>query len=139
MIQKLTVDEVEFVAYELANVLMQWDEPIPAFKTRYPGVLESCLSAPFQTFDKKDLVAGLIPKAALLFYLMIKNHPFENGNKRLAVTTLLCFLRFNNKWIEAPPDELYKLAVHVAESRPKDKNHVIHIIESLLNDYVTNR
>ena len=55
-------------------------------------------------------------KAAVLFYLMIKNHPFSNGNKRIAVTTLLVFLALNAKWIEVSNEELYNFAVWVASS-----------------------
>ena len=81
MIKILSVDEVKHIAFEVAQRLMTWNEPIPDFETRYPGKLESCLASPFQTFDKKDLYKGLIHKAAILFYLMIKNHPFQNATK----------------------------------------------------------
>ncbi len=100
MIKSLSIEEVEYIAFEMARQTMTWNERIPGFETRYPGRLESCLSVPFQTFDKKLLYKGLVKKAAVLFYLMIKNHPFENGNKRLAVATLLCFLMRNGKWLK---------------------------------------
>lgn len=136
MIPEITVAEVELLAYELARQLMQWGEPIPSFETRIPGVLESCLSAPFQTFNKKDLIEGLNRKAAYLYYLMIKNHPFQNGNKRVAVCTLLCFLAKNQMWLFVNNEELYKNAVWVAESKAKDKDNVINIIENFINDSI---
>src|SRR3989344_1819753 len=95
----VTIREVEYLAYSLAQELMSWDEPIPEFASRFPHTLESCLATPFQMFGGKPLYKGLIDKAAMLFYLMIKNHPFKNGNKRIAVTTLVVFLYRNNKWL----------------------------------------
>lgn len=112
----LSLQEVKDVAFKLAQETMTWDEPIPGFATRFPNILESCLATPFQTFDKKHLYKGLTTKAAVLFYLMIKNHPFSNGNKRIAVTTLLVFLALNAKWIEVSNEELYNFAVWVASS-----------------------
>ena len=55
---------------------------------------------PFQTFSAKSLYPSLAGKASMLFYLMIKNHPFLNGNKRIAIITLLMFLLRNNKWLK---------------------------------------
>lgn len=135
--KSLTVDEVKHIAFEVAQKSLSFDEPIPDFETRYPGILESCLATPFQTFDKKDLYKGLIGKSAILFYLMIKNHPFANGNKRIAVTTLLCFLLFNKKWLKVTEsDELYKLAVMVAESKPYLKDQMIEIIKKFIERYL---
>ncbi|MCX6785530.1 MAG: Fic family protein [Candidatus Komeilibacteria bacterium] len=54
------------------------------------------MEQPYQTFGGKQLYPGLIKKSAILFYLMIKNHPFQNGNKRIAMTTLFYFL-YKNK------------------------------------------
>jgi death-on-curing protein len=90
-IQNITIEKIKHIAHELAVQTMSWDEPIPDFETRYPNVLESCIMVPFQKFNRKYLYPGLIGKAAILFYLLIKNHPFQNGNKRIAVTTLLVF------------------------------------------------
>ena len=88
----ITIIEVEYVAFRLARETMSWDEKIPDFSSRYHGKLESCLATPFQGFGGKKFYKGLIDKVAVLFYLMIKNHPFENGNKRIAMTTLFYFL-----------------------------------------------
>lgn len=112
---------------------MTWDEPIPDFETRFPNILESCLATPFQTFDKKHLYKGLIEKTAVLFYLMIKNHPFSNGNKRIAVTTLLVFLSLNGKWIEVSNQELYNFAVWVASSPPQVMGETVSAIESFID------
>ncbi len=94
----ITIAEVEYIAFRLARETMTWDEKIPDFSSRLPGKLESCLAVPFQSFEGKKFYKGLLEKAAVLFYLMIKNHPFENGNKRIAMTTLLYFLFKNRKY-----------------------------------------
>lgn len=132
MIHALSISEVKFIAFEFARKTMSWDEPIPDFETRYPNILESCLATPFQTFDKKYLYRGLIEKSAVLFYLMIKNHPFSNGNKRIAVTTLLVFLALNRKWIEVSNEELYNFAVWVASSPPQVKAHTVQALISFI-------
>jgi death on curing protein len=137
MIKPISIEEVEFIALEMARQTMTWNEPIPSFETRYPGRLESCLALPFQTFDKKLLYKGLSRKAAILFYLMIKNHPFENGNKRIAVTTLICFLMKNGKWLTVVNHEdLYRLAVTIAESDPSYKDQYVEIIISFIERHL---
>jgi death-on-curing family protein len=130
----MTIEEVEYLAFELAKKHMQWNEPIPDFSTRYPGVLESCLANAFQTYGKKDLYPTMLDKAAILFYQMIKNHPFLNGNKRIAVTTLLTFLYLNNKWIRVSNDELYQLAVEVARGHPRLRKLVILNIKEFIRE-----
>ena len=73
MIESISVGDVKQIAFTLARTHLTYDEPIPDFNTRYPNVLESCLVTPFQTFEKKSAYSGLVGKAAILFYLMIKN------------------------------------------------------------------
>jgi death-on-curing family protein len=92
--------------------------------------------APFQTYDKKQLYSGLIAQAAILFYLMIKNHPFQNGNKRIAMATLFYFLFSNKKWIKVDDQELYNFAKWVAESNAKLKNETVSAVEKFLETYV---
>lgn len=135
----LGLAEVEYIAHRLAQEVLKFDEPIPHFSTRFPDRLESCLSAPFQSYGKKDFYGSLVEKAAILFYLMIKNHPFQNGNKRAAVTTLLVFLHRNGKWISIHPEDLYKFAVWVAGSAPAAKDGVVLSIRRVLEKHLTGR
>ena len=128
----LTIQQVEFIAHRLAKKFMQWNGPIPDFSTRFPNVLESYLSTPFQTFDGKDLFRGLIEKAAILFYLIIKNHPFQNGNKRIAVTALIVFLAHNRKWLEVDNQILYNFAVWIAASPPDFKEQALSSINKFI-------
>jgi len=136
MIRPLTIEHVKQLAHRLAREIMSWNEPIPDFGSRFPNILESCLAAPFQTFSKRDLYRRLEDKAAMLFYLLIKNHPFENGNKRVAVTSLLVFLHLNGHWLEALPDDLYRLAVWVAESLPIAKEGVCIAVSDFIRKNV---
>ncbi|HEY5235657.1 MAG TPA: type II toxin-antitoxin system death-on-curing family toxin, partial [Rhabdochlamydiaceae bacterium] len=107
--------------------------PIPPFATRYSGRLEACLLLPFQTFGQKPLYHRLVRKAAVLFYGVIKDHPFVNGDKRMAVTLTLVFLYFNGKWLETPPDELYRMACAVAESKSQNRDKVINLLVAYFN------
>ena len=125
----ITVKVVEQVTFETARELCAYNEPIPDFSTRRPNILESCLATPFQTFDGKFLYPNFLKRAAMLFYLMIKNHPFENGNKRIAMTTLFAFLYVNKKWLLLDNQELYNFTVWVAESPAGVKDEVVKAIE----------
>src|SRR3989338_4878847 len=98
-IKEISIREVEYTAHRLAIKFMTWNEPIPSFGSRFPYILESCLKIPFQTFHRKHLYRRLTGKAAIMFYLMVKNHPFLNGNKRIAVLTLFFLLYKNGKWL----------------------------------------
>lgn len=133
----ITVKEVELVAFELAKQQMEWDEPIPDFGSRFPRILESCLANAFQTYAKRDLYPKLIDKTAIIFYQMIKNHPFLNGNKRIAVTTLLTFLYLNDKWISVSNEQMYQLAVWVAEGQAEFKDGVVLAIKNFLRKNLT--
>lgn len=128
----ITVKEVEYLSFRLAKKMLSYNEPIPDFNTRFPNILESCLISPFQSFSGKSLYSSLISKAAILFYLMIKNHPFQNGNKRIAMTTLFVFLYKNKKWIEVDTQELYNFTVWVASSPPKVKDETVKAIEKFI-------
>ncbi len=134
----ITIKEVEYTAFRLAKELSTYNEPIPDFGTRFPNILESCLATPFQRFSKKSLYPGLISKASILFYLMLKNHPFQNGNKRIAVTTLLVFLFMNKKWIKADIQEMYNFAVWIAQSPPQFKEEVVKAISKFLKTHLIN-
>ncbi|MEW5895055.1 MAG: type II toxin-antitoxin system death-on-curing family toxin [Candidatus Omnitrophota bacterium] len=136
---RLTLKEVEYIAFSLAQETLSFNEPIPDFFTRYPNRLESCISVPFQTFDKKDLYKSLYAKASVIFYLMNKNHPFQNGNKRLAMTTLFVFLAMNKKWLKVDVQELYNFAVWVAASPTIAKEEVINTIQKFIKRYVVDQ
>ena len=132
----LTLREVEFVAHELAIQMMNGDEPIPPFESRFLDRLESCLSTPEQTYDKKELYPTLLDKASILFYLMIKSHPFKNGNKRVAIMTLIYFLYKNKKWLHMPDMVLYQFAKNVAKGDARKKEDEVASIKAFLKPHI---
>jgi death-on-curing family protein len=134
--QILTIKEVEYLAFRLAREHLTFDEPIPDFSTRFPHILESCLVTPFQRFSGKHLYTSLVGKASILFYLMIKNHPFQNGNKRIAITTLLVFLSKNNRWLNVDTQSFYNFTVWVAQSPAELKEQVVMGIEKFISTYL---
>lgn len=134
-IQCLTIKEVQYTAHVFAKNFMEWNEPIPEFSTRYPHKLESCLRVPFQTFGRRSLYKGLLDKAAILFYLMIKNHPFQNGNKRIAITTLFLFLKKNKKWVTVSNQELYNFAIWIASSPAELKEQSLEAIKAFIRKH----
>ncbi len=132
----LTIKDIEYLSFKLAQDFMSFKEPIPEFSSRFPNTLESCISAPFLTFGRKSLYPDLTAKAAVLFYLMIKNHPFQNGNKRIAMTTLFVFLHMNKKWLKVDTKELYNFTMWIAESNAKLKTETIKAVEKFLKIYM---
>ncbi len=123
MTEWLTLEEIRRICVQL-NASAGWteSEPIPDFDTRFPNILESCLATPQQTFDREFLYPTLIDQAAILFYLLVKNHPFQNGNKRIALTAMLVFLFLNGKYLSVHSDDLYRFTVTIAESDPRQKD-----------------
>ncbi|MHC4623667.1 MAG: type II toxin-antitoxin system death-on-curing family toxin [Planctomycetota bacterium] len=134
----ITLRELEYTAFKLAQEQLSFDEPIPDFSTRFPNVLESCLATPFQSFGRKALYPTLLAKASILFYLLIKNHPFQNGNKRIAMTALFVFLYKNEKWVEVDTQELYNFTVWVAQSPRTVKDETVKAIEKFVKKHLVN-
>jgi prophage maintenance system killer protein len=136
--EKITVLEVEYLSFRLARETMSFNEPIPDFSTRFPNLLESCLATPFQTFGGKSLYSSFLAKASILFYLMIKNHPFQNGNKRIAMTTLFLYLYKKKKWLRVDTQQLYNFTIWVASSPPELKKETVKAVEKFLGAYLIN-
>jgi len=125
----LSLDEVRITAVMMAKRLYaEYDAPIPDFDTRPKGKLEACLAQPFHSYGGEELYPELINKAAIFFYVMVKDHPLENGNKRVAVASLLLFLEKNGYTFRLHSGEILTLAVAVAESRTMDDT-MIYITE----------
>ena len=131
-IKSLTLQEVEHIAFTLAREHLSFNEPIPEFSTRFPNMLEGSLYAPFQKVYGKSLYPSFVLKASVLFYLMIKNHPFVNGNKRIAITTLLVFLHKNGKWLKIDQKQFYNFTVWIASSPAQLKDQVVPAIEKFV-------
>lgn len=135
IVRPLDIEEVEHIAFRLAQEHLTFDEPIPDFSTRFPNILEGCLETPFQKFFGKTAYPTLLDKACMLFYLIIKNHPFQNGNKRIALTSLIVFLYKNDRWLKVDNRLIYELTIWVAESQSKYKNFIVMAIHEFIRKY----
>jgi death-on-curing family protein len=67
---------------------------------------------------------------------MIKDHPFANGNKRIAMTTLFVFLYKNQKWLTVNTQELYNFTMWIAQSPPKAKEETVRATEKFLKGHM---
>ena len=90
-----------------------------------------------QTFDSVNLYKSIEEKAANIFYLIIKDHPFSDGNKRIAAILFVYYLEKNNFLYKnyqkkISNNALISLALLIATSDPKDKDLLIKIITSLI-------
>jgi death on curing protein len=81
---------------------------------RDEGALDSALARPPSTFDGEDLYATLAEKAAALLHSLVSNHPFLDGNKRLAAISAEVFLRFNGLELVASDEDLEELVMSSA-------------------------
>lgn len=81
---------------------------------RDEGLLESALAAPFQTFGGEPVYPSLQAKAAQLGFGLIRNHPFVDGNKRIAAHTMLVFLAVNGIELRYEQQELIDIVLSVA-------------------------
>ena len=101
---------------------------------------ESSLSAIMQTFDGEDVYSSISEKAANLLYLIIKDHPFYDGNKRIGALLFVVFLTINdyhltkNGETKISDRALTALALLIAESNPKEKPLLIALICKLLEN-----
>ena len=79
------------------------------------GLLESAVLGCIQTFGGEDIYPSIIEKASRMAYSICKNHPFVDGNKRVAVTALLVILRMNDVFLSFTQQELISLGLGVAD------------------------
>lgn len=81
---------------------------------RDEGILDSALSAPFQTFGGEDVYPSLQQKAARLCFGLVKNHPFVDGNKRIGAHVMLVFLALNGVELQHSQTELSDVIFQLA-------------------------
>lgn len=100
---------------------------------------KSSIGQIYQTFGGEELYPSVEEKAAMLLYLVTKNHSFSDGNKRIAATLFLWFL--NNNGILYHPDHtkriadntLVALTLMIAESRTEEKDVMVKVVVNLIN------
>ncbi len=100
---------------------------------------KSSIGQIYQTFDGVELYPSTEEKAAMLLYLVTKNHSFSDGNKRIAATLFLWFLN-NNRILyredgskRIADNSLVALTLMIAESRPEEKDVMVKVVVNLIN------
>ena len=99
---------------------------------------ESIIGNIYQSFDGKDLYYTVEEKAANFLYLIIKNHTFIDGNKRIAATLFIYFLEFYNILYNEDKqvidnNTLVAITLLIAQSNPKEKNILIDLVINFLD------
>ncbi len=142
-IEKTTTDEPFHATYENAmreiNMLKQKFGHSALFGNEKDGSFKSSIGQIYQTFDGEDLYPSVEEKAAMLLYLVTKNHSFSDGNKRIAATLFLWFLNGNH--ILYNPDgskriadnTLVALTLMIAESKTEEKDIMVKVVVNLIN------
>ena len=99
--------------------------------------LKAIIGDIYQTFDKKDVYQSIEEKASNFLYMIIKNHVFIDGNKRIGATLFIYFLQFYNilykdgrKVIDN--NTLTALTLLIAQSNPKEKDLIIDLVMNFL-------
>ena len=141
-IPESSTEEKFHATYEGAmNVLAELREKFGGsglFANEKDDSFKSSIGQIYQTFGGQDLYPTVEEKAAMLLYLVTKNHSFSDGNKRIAATLFLWFMNENgilyddmhNKRIDDAT--LVALTLLIAESRPEEKNTMIKVVVNLI-------
>ncbi len=119
---------------ELKSDLAARSEASPLFAYERDKSLESILLNIEQTFDGRPIYASAQERAANLFYFVIKDHPFTDGNKRIACLMFLLYLKLQGVEIKLNDNGLVALALLIAESDPQQKEMMVRLIVNLLID-----
>ncbi len=137
--QGLDHAEVQKMVARFKKRLMDKKEAGDLFGQEVGGKLEAVLGSIYQTYGSKDLYSSIEEKAAHLLYLAIKDHPFVDGNKRIASLLFLLFLIENNYLVNKKGERkindtaLVALALLIAESKPAQKEAMVKLIANLIN------
>ena len=100
--------------------------------------LKSILSSIYQSFNGEDLYPTIEEKVANLLYMVVKNHVFIDGNKRIAATLFIYALQYYNLLIKdgkqvIDNNTLVAITLLIAESNPKEKEVLIDLVMNFLN------
>ena len=142
-IAKTTKEEPFHATYENAmyeiDMLRQKFGGSVLFGNEKDDSFKSSIGQIYQTFDGTELYPSVEEKAAMLLYLVTKNHSFSDGNKRIAATLFLWFM--NNNAILYRPDgtkriadnTLVALTLMIAESKTEEKDIMVKVVVNLIN------
>ncbi|MDB8910614.1 virulence protein RhuM/Fic/DOC family protein [Parabacteroides merdae] len=142
-IEKTTPRAAFHATYENAmEVIRQLHEKFggsPLFGNEKDDSFKSSIGQIYQTFGGEDLYPSVEEKAAMLLYLVTKNHSFSDGNKRIAATLFLWFLNgngilYNEDGTKRIADNtLVALTLMIAESRTEEKDTMLKVVVNLIN------
>lgn len=117
---------------------LRFNEESDIFAIERNKGLEAIIGNIYQTFDGVDVYKNVEEKAANFLYMIVKNHVFVDGNKRIAATLFIYFLSFydilykdNNHVIDN--NTLASLTLFIAQSNPKEKEVIIDLVMNFLN------
>ena len=142
-IEKTTKEESFHATYENAmaeiNQLREKFGGSVLFGNEKDDSFKSSIGQIYQTFGGVDLYPSVEEKAAMLLYLVTKNHSFSDGNKRIAATLFLWFLNNNgilyreNGSKRLADNTLVALTLMIAESKPEEKDVMVKVVVNLIN------
>ena len=117
---------------------LRFNEESDIFAIERNKGLEAIIGNIYQTFDGGDVYKSVEEKAANFLYMIVKNHVFVDGNKRIAATLFIYFLSFydilykdNNQVVDN--NTLASLTLLIAQSNPKEKEVMIDLVMNILN------
>ena len=118
---------------------LKFNEKSEIFGIERDKGLESIINNVYQSFGKQDIYSSIEEKASNFLYLIVKNHVFVDGNKRIAATLFIYFLNFYGLLFKGDKqiidnNTLAALTLLIAESNPKEKEVIIDLIMNFLND-----
>ena len=134
-------DERKIKYEDCINIInkLKFNEESDLFAIERNKGLESIIGNIYQTFDGQDVYKSIEEKGANFLYLVVKNHVFADGNKRIAATLFIYFLNFYGilyKGGEQVIDNntLVALTLLIAESNPKEKEIIIDLVMNFLSN-----
>lgn len=118
---------------------LRFNEESSLFAVERDKGLESIIGNIYQSFGGQDIYKSIEEKAANFLYLIVKNHVFADGNKRIAATLFIYFLNFygilyKNGKQTIDNNTLAALTLLIAESNPKEKDVIIDLVMNFLNN-----
>ena len=126
---------------ECMNIIhnLKFGEKSEIFGVERDKGLESIIYNIYQSFDGQDIYKSIEEKAANFLYLVVKNHVFIDGNKRIAATLFIYFLNFygilyKNGMQIIDNNTLAALTLLIAESNTKEKEVIIDLVMNFLNN-----
>ncbi|KKP70449.1 MAG: hypothetical protein UR69_C0006G0012 [Candidatus Moranbacteria bacterium GW2011_GWE2_35_2-] len=131
----ITVDELVKGISVLKSKLLEEESASDLFAMEtHPKSIQGIIRSIYQSFEDTEMYNSIEEKAANLLYLIIKNHPFVDGNKRVGAFSFLWYLQKAKilNTLRINPEVLTTLTILVAESKTKDKDRMIGIILQLL-------